>query len=237
MDPSIEHFDVLTPDGTPTGVSKPRSDVHRDGDWHACVHIWVIDAAKKRVRDSLHIIPLRCHYRQYCLRVESRCHLTPPCLWLFRISVGAATAACSHQRLLGRFLGHQLCRVRQTAHAAAVQALASRLFPQRFVCLATQTCTCTPLSSLQPPERGRFPARGRRSRTLRGAWPLCGAVRPSPARAHPAAAHAPAHTHARLAVPRQRTRARLRLRSPARCSAGSGQPTATRKRSLGSTMG
>jgi isopentenyldiphosphate isomerase len=36
-----EMFDVVTADGVPTGVSKRRADVHRDGDWHRAIHIWV----------------------------------------------------------------------------------------------------------------------------------------------------------------------------------------------------
>ncbi|KAL8209921.1 hypothetical protein R6Q57_006653 [Mikania cordata] len=36
-----EHFDVLTKDGLKTGISKPRSAVHRDGDYHRAVHIWI----------------------------------------------------------------------------------------------------------------------------------------------------------------------------------------------------
>jgi isopentenyldiphosphate isomerase len=40
-DPQDELFDVLDADGRPTGVVKTRGDVHRDGDWHAALHIWV----------------------------------------------------------------------------------------------------------------------------------------------------------------------------------------------------
>lgn len=36
-----ELFDVVTPDGVPTGHTKRRADVHRDGDWHRAVHVWV----------------------------------------------------------------------------------------------------------------------------------------------------------------------------------------------------
>lgn len=36
-----EPFDLLRPDGTPTGQTKARALVHRDGDWHRAVHIWV----------------------------------------------------------------------------------------------------------------------------------------------------------------------------------------------------
>jgi isopentenyl-diphosphate delta-isomerase type 1 len=38
----VELIDVLTPDGAPTGVAKPKPDVHRDGDWHRSVHVWII---------------------------------------------------------------------------------------------------------------------------------------------------------------------------------------------------
>ncbi len=36
-----EPFDVLREDGTPTGVVKARHAVHRDGDWHRALHIWI----------------------------------------------------------------------------------------------------------------------------------------------------------------------------------------------------
>lgn len=36
-----ELFDVVTPDGEPTGITKRRADVHRDGDWHRALHVWV----------------------------------------------------------------------------------------------------------------------------------------------------------------------------------------------------
>lgn len=37
-----EHFDLFDRDGTPLGRSKARRLVHRDGDWHRSVHIWVV---------------------------------------------------------------------------------------------------------------------------------------------------------------------------------------------------
>lgn len=40
-DPQDEPFDVLDADGQPTGIVKPRGEVHRDGDWHRGLHIWV----------------------------------------------------------------------------------------------------------------------------------------------------------------------------------------------------
>ena len=37
-----ELFDVCDADGRPTGVAKPRVLVHRDGDWHRSLHLWVV---------------------------------------------------------------------------------------------------------------------------------------------------------------------------------------------------
>lgn len=37
-----EAFDVVTFDGKPTGVVKTRAEVHRDGDWHRSIHVWVV---------------------------------------------------------------------------------------------------------------------------------------------------------------------------------------------------
>lgn len=36
-----ERFDLVLADGTPTGQTKERALVHRDGDWHRAVHVWV----------------------------------------------------------------------------------------------------------------------------------------------------------------------------------------------------
>ncbi len=36
-----EHFDIYTRDGTHLGV-KDRDAVHRDGDWHRSIHIWIV---------------------------------------------------------------------------------------------------------------------------------------------------------------------------------------------------
>ena len=40
QDPN-ELFDVVNADGMPTGRTKPRRAVHRDGDWHRAVHVWI----------------------------------------------------------------------------------------------------------------------------------------------------------------------------------------------------
>jgi len=37
-----EFVDVLTPDGAPTGLTKTKAAVHRDGDWHRAAHVWII---------------------------------------------------------------------------------------------------------------------------------------------------------------------------------------------------
>lgn len=36
-----ELFDVVTPEGLATGIVKRRADVHRDGDWHRAIHVWI----------------------------------------------------------------------------------------------------------------------------------------------------------------------------------------------------
>ncbi len=36
-----ELFDVLNEAGDKTETTKRRGDIHRDGDWHASVHIWI----------------------------------------------------------------------------------------------------------------------------------------------------------------------------------------------------
>ncbi len=42
-----ERFDIVTACGVPTGQVKRRADVHRDGDWHRSIHVWIygLDAA------------------------------------------------------------------------------------------------------------------------------------------------------------------------------------------------
>ena len=41
-----ELFDVLNDSGERTEITKRRGDIHRDGDWHASVHIWI---ARRRI--------------------------------------------------------------------------------------------------------------------------------------------------------------------------------------------
>lgn len=40
-----ERFDIVTSDGRATGRTKARRDVHRDGDWHRSIHVWVYGIA------------------------------------------------------------------------------------------------------------------------------------------------------------------------------------------------
>lgn len=37
-----EYLDVLAKDGRPTGERKLRDEVHRDGDWHRALHVWIV---------------------------------------------------------------------------------------------------------------------------------------------------------------------------------------------------
>ena len=38
-----EYFDILDENGNKIGKTKLRSEVHRDGDWHKAIHIWIIN--------------------------------------------------------------------------------------------------------------------------------------------------------------------------------------------------
>ncbi len=40
-----ERFDIVTADGRLTGRTKARREVHRDGDWHRSIHVWVYGIA------------------------------------------------------------------------------------------------------------------------------------------------------------------------------------------------
>ncbi|MCH1981371.1 NUDIX domain-containing protein [Ruminococcus sp. OA3] len=37
----MEYLDIVTEDGIPTGVTKERNSVHRDGDLHRTSHVWI----------------------------------------------------------------------------------------------------------------------------------------------------------------------------------------------------
>ncbi|KAJ0770423.1 putative isopentenyl-diphosphate Delta-isomerase [Helianthus annuus] len=44
-----EHLDVLTSSGQKTGISKPRGAVHRDGDYHRAVHVWIFAESSQQL--------------------------------------------------------------------------------------------------------------------------------------------------------------------------------------------
>ena len=39
----MEYVDVLDSSGRRVGRRKPRSEVHRDGDWHGATHVWILN--------------------------------------------------------------------------------------------------------------------------------------------------------------------------------------------------
>lgn len=43
--PEDERIEVVNPDGSPTGVIRSRREIHRDGNWHRTVHVWVRNSA------------------------------------------------------------------------------------------------------------------------------------------------------------------------------------------------
>ncbi|MEZ4521881.1 MAG: NUDIX domain-containing protein [Thermomicrobiales bacterium] len=47
-DPQDEQFDLYDASGNPLGRSKPRGEVHRDGDWHRSLHLWVWSGDRDR---------------------------------------------------------------------------------------------------------------------------------------------------------------------------------------------
>lgn len=45
--PKQEYFDALDEQGNKTGQTKLRSAVHRDGDWHQAVNIWIVSPSQE----------------------------------------------------------------------------------------------------------------------------------------------------------------------------------------------
>lgn len=48
QDPN-EPFDLYDAEGRPLGRSKARAEVHRDGDWHRSMHLWVASRPRRAV--------------------------------------------------------------------------------------------------------------------------------------------------------------------------------------------
>lgn len=46
---TTEYFDVLNEIGAKTGIVKARHHVHRDGDWHRAVHVWIYAQSTHRL--------------------------------------------------------------------------------------------------------------------------------------------------------------------------------------------
>jgi len=42
-----ELFDLYDPTGRPLGQTKPRDEVHRDGDWHRSAHVWIFTSDRR----------------------------------------------------------------------------------------------------------------------------------------------------------------------------------------------
>ncbi|XP_060207849.1 nudix hydrolase 3-like [Lycium barbarum] len=51
----VEYLDVLTKTGEKTGISKPRGDVHRDGDYHRAVHVWIFSESTQELLLQLRV--------------------------------------------------------------------------------------------------------------------------------------------------------------------------------------
>jgi isopentenyl-diphosphate Delta-isomerase len=43
----MEYVDVLDSSGRPLGRTKPKSEVHRDGDWHGAAHVWIMNKERR----------------------------------------------------------------------------------------------------------------------------------------------------------------------------------------------
>lgn len=39
----MEHIDTLDEHGIPTGKTRTRAEIHRDGDWHRAAHVWMLN--------------------------------------------------------------------------------------------------------------------------------------------------------------------------------------------------
>ncbi|MGB7566610.1 MAG: NUDIX domain-containing protein [Chitinivibrionales bacterium] len=43
----LELIDVIDELGNPLNISKPRFQIHRDGDWHGTVHVWILNSHRE----------------------------------------------------------------------------------------------------------------------------------------------------------------------------------------------
>ncbi|HEY9584668.1 MAG TPA: NUDIX domain-containing protein [Candidatus Paceibacterota bacterium] len=42
-----EYIDVLNKDGSPAKIKKLKSEIHKTGDWHRTVHVWILNSKKE----------------------------------------------------------------------------------------------------------------------------------------------------------------------------------------------
>lgn len=73
----MEFFDLRNPDGSLTGITKARSQVHRDGDWHGASHVWIARRNPKTGRPELLLQKRSANKDSYpgCLDISSAGHL------------------------------------------------------------------------------------------------------------------------------------------------------------------
>lgn len=50
----MELLDIITKEGLPTGITKNRKEVHKRGDLHGVVHVWVFDRDKNIILQKRH---------------------------------------------------------------------------------------------------------------------------------------------------------------------------------------
>lgn len=50
----MELLDIITKEGLPTGITKNRKEVHKSGDLHGVVHVWVYDKDKNLILQKRH---------------------------------------------------------------------------------------------------------------------------------------------------------------------------------------
>ncbi len=43
----MEYLDVLDANGNPTGEKKSRAEIHRNGDWHRVVDVWILNSTQE----------------------------------------------------------------------------------------------------------------------------------------------------------------------------------------------
>ncbi|XP_052876435.1 nudix hydrolase 3 isoform X2 [Gossypium arboreum] len=91
----VEYLDVLTKTGKKTGVSKPRGDVHRDGDYHKAVHAWIFAESTQEL----------------LLQKRADCKDSWPGLWDIssagHISAGDSSLITAHVTNNGKFINNE----------------------------------------------------------------------------------------------------------------------------------